>query len=85
MAFTLSLWNLFETSLLCLNALAIINEERVVTKCDADTSLESDMCFKNAESKSCVYNIVNSMTTLSKYPIILLNLITIILKLILGS
>ncbi|CAG9856389.1 unnamed protein product [Phyllotreta striolata] len=82
MAFTLSLWNLFETSLLCLNAYTIINDERFFTRFDEEKSNKS---FKNEFDDTHLYSFVHSMTTVSKYPIIFLNLITALIKLILGS
>ncbi|KAJ8973379.1 hypothetical protein NQ317_007192 [Molorchus minor] len=60
----LTLWNLFETSLLCLNAFTIMNE----------TKFKSINEASKARSK-LEYGV----------PVIFLNILTILLKLILGS
>ncbi|XP_023023225.1 immediate early response 3-interacting protein 1 [Leptinotarsa decemlineata] len=82
MAFTL--WNLFETSLLCLNAFTIINEERLVDKFDSKHS-KTNLLMEENEAKMQVFNLIHSISTIAKFPVIFLNIITIILKLLLGS
>ncbi|KAJ8944682.1 hypothetical protein NQ318_015890 [Aromia moschata] len=82
----LTLWNLFETSLLCLNAFTIINEERFKSKCTMDskqngTEFGCDEDGRNME----MFNLIHSISTIAKFPIIFLNVLTILLKLILGS
>nr|CAI5860671.1 unnamed protein product [Callosobruchus analis] len=80
----LTLWNLFETSLLCLNAFTIINEERIANKFDLKGD-KTKLSFEDDEAKMQVYNFIYSVSTIAKFPVILLNIITILLKLILGS
>ncbi|KAG5895635.1 hypothetical protein JTB14_008644 [Gonioctena quinquepunctata] len=83
---SLTLWNLFETSLLCLNAFTIINEERLFNKSDSGSKhTKTNLLMEEDEAKMQVYNLIHSISTLSKFPVIFLNIITIILKLLLGS
>ncbi|VEN33607.1 unnamed protein product [Callosobruchus maculatus] len=81
----LTLWNLFETSLLCLNAFTIINEERIANKFDLKGENKAKLSFEDDEAKMQVYNFIHSISTIAKFPVIILNIITILLKLILGS
>ncbi|CAG9822661.1 unnamed protein product [Phaedon cochleariae] len=80
-----SLWNIFETSLLCLNAITIINEEKKFRKFDSDSKNRTNLLLEEDEAKMQVFNLIHSIAAISKFPVIFLNIITILLKLILGS
>ncbi|KAJ3641074.1 hypothetical protein Zmor_027596 [Zophobas morio] len=83
MAFTL--WNLFEASILCLNAICILHEERFLSKIGWSSKSPSVQGFgENPSAKSQILNLVHSIRTVARIPLIFLNVLTIVIKLILG-
>nr|XP_018905467.1 PREDICTED: immediate early response 3-interacting protein 1 [Bemisia tabaci] len=82
MAFTL--WTLFEASLLWLNAVCILHEERFLAKVGWST-VNTVQGFGEAPSvKSQILNLIRSIRTVVRIPLIFLNSTTILLKLVLG-
>ncbi|XP_017777970.1 PREDICTED: immediate early response 3-interacting protein 1 [Nicrophorus vespilloides] len=82
MAFTL--WNLFEASLLCLNAICILNEERFLVKIGWSAKRAPTGFGENPTAKAQILNLIHSIRTVARIPLILLNIVTILLKLLLG-
>ncbi|XP_078053082.1 immediate early response 3-interacting protein 1 [Augochlora pura] len=82
MAFTL--WTLFEATLLCLNAICVLNEERFLAKVGW-ISWQSVQGFgERPTMKAQLTNLVRSIRTVAKVPLIFLNIVVIIMKLVLG-
>ncbi|XP_051161118.1 immediate early response 3-interacting protein 1 [Leptopilina boulardi] len=82
MAFTL--WTLFEASLLCLNAICVLHEERFLVKIGWGAR-QNIQGFGEAPSiKSQMLNLVRSIRTVARFPLIFLNILTIVVKMILG-
>ncbi|CAG9834064.1 unnamed protein product [Diabrotica balteata] len=82
-----SLWNLFEASLLFLNAVCILNEERFLSKIgwSSRTGGANIQGFgENPSTKSQIYTLFHSIRTVARIPLIVINLLVIVLKLILG-
>jgi len=80
-----SLWNLFEASILFLNAVCILNEDRFLKKIGWGSSSSNVHGFGESPSaKSQIFNLLHSIRTVARVPLILLNVLTIVLKLILG-
>ncbi|KAK9687945.1 Yos1-like [Popillia japonica] len=83
MGFTL--WNLFEASLLCLNAVCILHEERFLAKIGWSAKSPSVQGFgEQPTAKAQILNLIHSIRTVARIPLILFNIVTIVLKLILG-
>ncbi|EFA05304.2 immediate early response 3-interacting protein 1 [Tribolium castaneum] len=83
MAFTL--WNLFEASILCLNAICILHEERFLAKIGWSSKSPNVHGFgENPSAKSQILNLVHSIRTVARIPLIFLNILTIVIKLVLG-
>ncbi|XP_060524670.1 immediate early response 3-interacting protein 1 [Cylas formicarius] len=83
MVFTL--WNLVEASILCLNAVCILNEERFLNKVGWGTSSSNVHGFgESATTRSQIFNLLHSIRTVVRVPLIFLNMLAIVLKLILG-
>ncbi|XP_045465849.1 immediate early response 3-interacting protein 1 [Harmonia axyridis] len=83
MAFTL--WTLFEASLLVLNAICILHEERFLVKIGWSAKSPSVHGFGEQPGvKAQLLNLVHSIRTVARIPLILLNVLTILFKLILG-
>ncbi|VEN43513.1 unnamed protein product [Callosobruchus maculatus] len=81
----ITLWNLFEASLLCLNAVCILNEDRFLSKIGWGSKSASVHGFgENPSTKAQLFNLLHSIRTVARVPLILLNIITILIKLILG-
>ncbi|XP_049871756.1 immediate early response 3-interacting protein 1 [Pectinophora gossypiella] len=79
----LTLWNLFEASLLCLNAVCVLHEERFMVKMGWGST--QNQGFEDQSSvKFQILNLVRSIRTVTRIPLILLNILTILFKLILG-
>ncbi|CAB3385096.1 Hypothetical predicted protein [Cloeon dipterum] len=81
MAFTL--WTLFEASLLCLNAICVLHEERFLAKVGWGVNQVHGF-GEQPTVKSQVLNLIRSIRTVMRIPLIFLNILTIIFKLILG-
>ncbi|XP_049837768.1 immediate early response 3-interacting protein 1 [Schistocerca gregaria] len=82
MAFTL--WNLFEASLLCLNAVCILHEERFLAKIGWSVNQNVQGFGEQPTVKSQILNLIRSVRLVMRVPLIFLNIITIIIKLLLG-
>ncbi|CAG9856532.1 unnamed protein product [Phyllotreta striolata] len=83
MAFTL--WNLFEATLLCLNAVCILNEERFLSKIGWGSKGSNVQGFGESPSaKTQLYTLFHSIRTVARIPLIFFNVLTIVFKLILG-
>ncbi|KAJ8919033.1 hypothetical protein NQ315_016939 [Exocentrus adspersus] len=83
MAFTL--WNLFEATLLCLNAICVLNEERFLSKVGWSARSANVQGFgEQPSAKAQVFNLIHSIRTVVRIPLIFLNILTIAFKLILG-
>ncbi|KAK9884760.1 hypothetical protein WA026_007608 [Henosepilachna vigintioctopunctata] len=83
MAFTL--WSLFEASLLFLNAICILNEERFLVKIGWSAKSPNVQGFGEPPgARAQILNLIHSIRTVARIPLILLNILTILFKLILG-
>ncbi|CAL7950546.1 immediate early response 3-interacting protein 1 [Xylocopa sonorina] len=82
MAFTL--WTIFEATVLCLNAVCVLNEERFLAKVGW-ASWQNVQGFGEPPSvKSQMLNLIKSIRTVMRVPLIFLNIVTIFVKMILG-
>ncbi|KAF4531605.1 hypothetical protein B566_EDAN010071 [Ephemera danica] len=82
MAFTL--WNLFEAALLCLNAVCVLHEERFLAKIGWTGSNQVHGFGEQPSVKGQIMNLIRSIRTVMRIPLIFLNVLTIAFKLILG-
>ncbi|XP_034178794.1 immediate early response 3-interacting protein 1 [Osmia lignaria lignaria] len=82
MAFTL--WSLFEATLLCLNAICILNEERFLSGVGWASWQNVQGFGEPPTVKTKVLHLVTSIRTVVRVPLIFLNIVTIIVKLVLG-
>ncbi|XP_073841756.1 immediate early response 3-interacting protein 1 [Musca autumnalis] len=77
-----TLWTLVEASLLCLNAVCVLHEERFLAKFGWGQQQNTE--FGQPTAKAQILNLVRSIRTVAKIPLIFLNIIAIIFKLLLG-
>ncbi|EFN74567.1 Immediate early response 3-interacting protein 1 [Camponotus japonicus] len=82
MAFTL--WTLFEATLLCLNAICILNEQRFLAKVGWASWQNVQGFGEPPTAKSQILNLIKSIRTVMRVPLIFFNILTIIVKLVLG-
>ncbi|KAH0954874.1 hypothetical protein HN011_010532 [Eciton burchellii] len=82
MAFTL--WTLFEATLLCLNAVCVLNEERFLAKVGWASWQNIQGFGEPPTAKSQILNLVKSIRTVMRVPLIFFNILTLIIKLVLG-
>ncbi|XP_063979243.1 immediate early response 3-interacting protein 1 [Diachasmimorpha longicaudata] len=82
MAFTL--WTLFEATLLCLNAVCVLHEERFLAKIGWGAQQNIQGFGEPPSVKSQAMHLVRSIRTVARYPLIFLNILTILVKLVLG-
>ncbi|XP_071868231.1 immediate early response 3-interacting protein 1 [Bombus fervidus] len=82
MAFTL--WTLFEATMLCLNAICVLNEERFLAKVGWASWQNVQGFGEPPTAKSQMLNLIRSIRTVARIPLIFLNIVTIIVKLVLG-
>ncbi|KAG5323216.1 IR3IP protein, partial [Acromyrmex charruanus] len=82
MAFTL--WTLFEAALLCLNAVCVLNEERFLAKVGLASWQNVQGFGEPPTAKSQILNLIKSIRTVMRVPLIFFNILTLIIKLILG-
>ncbi|XP_041980627.1 immediate early response 3-interacting protein 1 [Aricia agestis] len=80
----LTLWNLFEATLLCLNAVCVLHEERFMQKMGWGAHSANQGYEDQSSIKFQILNLVRSIRTVTRIPLIFLNILTIIFKLILG-
>ncbi|XP_043257530.1 immediate early response 3-interacting protein 1 [Colletes gigas] len=82
MAFTL--WTLFEASLLCLNAVCVLNEDRFLAKVGWASWQNVQGFGEPSTWKSHMLNLIRSIRTVARVPLMFLNILIIIVKLVLG-
>ncbi|XP_012539514.1 immediate early response 3-interacting protein 1 [Monomorium pharaonis] len=82
MAFTL--WTLFEATLLCLNAICVLNEERFLAKVGWASWQNVQGFGEPPTAKSQILNLIKSIRTVMRVPLIFFNILTLIVKLVLG-
>ncbi|KOC66561.1 Immediate early response 3-interacting protein 1 [Habropoda laboriosa] len=82
MAFTL--WALFEASILCLNAVCVLNENRFLAKVGWASWQNVQGFGEPPTIKSQMLNLIRSIRTVARIPLIFINVLTIIIKLIIG-
>jgi hypothetical protein len=86
----ITLWNLFEATLLCLNAVCVLNEERFLSKFgfglkNPNNHLEGfGESSQVSSTKAQILHLIRSIRTVVKYPLIAINILIIVVKLILG-
>ncbi|XP_065080655.1 immediate early response 3-interacting protein 1 [Ochlerotatus camptorhynchus] len=79
-----TLWSLIEATLLCLNAVCILHEERFLSKFGWGASAQVQGFGEAPTVKSQVLNLVRSIRTVAKIPLIFFNIVAILFKIILG-
>ncbi|XP_033332018.1 immediate early response 3-interacting protein 1 [Megalopta genalis] len=82
MAFTL--WTLFEATLLCLNAICVLNEERFLAKVGWISWQNVQGFGERPTMKAQLTNLVRSIRTVARVPLIFLNIVVMVMKLVLG-
>ncbi|XP_066583242.1 immediate early response 3-interacting protein 1 [Prorops nasuta] len=82
MAFTL--WNLLEATILCLNAVCVLNEERFLAKVGWASWQNVQGFGEPPSAKSQMLNLLRSIRTVARVPLIFLNILLIVIKLVLG-
>ncbi|KYN15742.1 Immediate early response 3-interacting protein 1 [Trachymyrmex cornetzi] len=82
MAFTL--WTLFEAILLCLNAVCVLNEERFLAKVGWASWQNVQGFGEPPTAKSQTLNLIKSIRTVMRVPLIFFNILTLVVKLVLG-
>ncbi|KYN40764.1 Immediate early response 3-interacting protein 1 [Trachymyrmex septentrionalis] len=82
MAFTL--WTLFEATLLCLNAICVLNEERFLAKVGWASWQNVQGFGEPPTAKSQILNLIKSIRTVMRVPLIFFNILTLVVKLVLG-
>ncbi|KAF6025502.1 IER3IP1 [Bugula neritina] len=75
------LYSLLEAILLCLNAVCVLHEKRFLAKLGPATA---PAFGEEPGVKSQLLNLVNSIRTVMRFPLIGFNIITIALKLVFG-
>ncbi|XP_054733756.1 immediate early response 3-interacting protein 1 [Anastrepha obliqua] len=79
-----TLWTLVEASLLCLNAVCVLHEERFLAKFGWGAQASNMQDFGQPTAKAQILNLIRSIRTVAKIPLIFLNVLAILIKLILG-
>lgn len=80
----ITLWNLLEAVLLCLNAVCILHEERFLAKIGWSTSNMNQGFGEQPSVKSNILHLIRSIRTVMRIPLIFFNSLAIVKKLILG-
>ncbi|XP_022904236.1 immediate early response 3-interacting protein 1 [Onthophagus taurus] len=76
-----SLWNLYEATILCLNAVCILHEDRFLAKIGwSSKSLSVPGYGDQPSMKAQILNLVHSIRTVVRIPLIFFNVITILLE-----
>ncbi|XP_013105161.1 immediate early response 3-interacting protein 1 [Stomoxys calcitrans] len=78
-----TLWTLIEASLLCLNAVCVLHEERFLAKIGWGGQQQNTE-FGQPTAKAQILNLVRSIRTVAKIPLIFLNIVAVLFKLLLG-
>lgn len=77
------LYTLIEATLLCLNAVCILHEERFLAK--IGWGVDQHKGFgEEPGAKAQVLNLIRSIRTVMRFPLIGVNMVTIVLKLLFG-
>ncbi|XP_011494273.1 PREDICTED: immediate early response 3-interacting protein 1 [Ceratosolen solmsi marchali] len=79
-----SLWNLFEATILVLNAACILHEERFLMKYGWGANQNIQGFGEPPTVKSQILNLLRSIRTVVRIPLIFFNIVTIFIKLIFG-
>ncbi|CAH1254433.1 immediate early response 3-interacting protein 1-like [Branchiostoma floridae] len=79
----LGLYSLIEAALLCVNAIAVLNEERFLSKVGWATDTVSGF-GEQPGMKSQIINLIRSVRMVMRIPLIIVNTITIVLLLLFG-
>jgi len=79
-----TLWTLLEASMLCLNAICILHEERFLAKVGWGANSQVQGFGEPPTTKTQLLNLFRSIRTVAKIPLIFLNIVAILFKLILG-
>ncbi|KAM4710216.1 immediate early response 3-interacting protein 1 [Discoglossus pictus] len=82
MAFTL--YSLLQAALLCVNAVAVLHEERFLSKIGWGAEQGIGGFGEEPGVKSQMMNLVRSVRTVMRVPLIIVNSITIVLLLLFG-
>ncbi|XP_002732709.1 immediate early response 3-interacting protein 1-like [Saccoglossus kowalevskii] len=82
MAFTI--YSLFEAVLLCINGIAILHEERFLNRVGWGSNQNIGGFGEEPGMKSQLINLIRSVRTVMRVPLIILNTVTIFFELILG-
>ncbi|KAJ1522392.1 hypothetical protein ONE63_002680 [Megalurothrips usitatus] len=82
MAFTL--WNLVEATVLVLNAVCVLHEDRFLKQMGWGANAPVQGFGEQPTVKSQILNLVRSIRTVVRIPLILVNIALIVFKLILG-
>ncbi|XP_797822.1 immediate early response 3-interacting protein 1 [Strongylocentrotus purpuratus] len=78
------LYTLLEAALLCINAIAILNEERFLSKVGWGGDQSVGGFGEEPGMKAQIINLIRSIRLVMRVPLIFLNAVTIVVKLILG-
>lgn len=82
MAFTL--WRLFEATILFLNAVCVLHEERFLAKMGWWKAAPVQGFGEPPSFKTQILNLMYSIRTVTRIPLIFINTLVIVIKLILG-
>lgn len=82
MPFVLSLGTLLYVSVLSINGVAILNEDRFLSRIGLGSRRSSYEDITSIKSK--IVNLISAVRTLLRFPLIILNLVLIIYELIFG-
>ncbi|XP_015789161.1 immediate early response 3-interacting protein 1 [Tetranychus urticae] len=88
----ITLYNLYESILLVINAVAILHEERFLNKIGWGRNQNNPMNFNQPYGvpppqpgvKANILNLIHSIRTVMRVPLIFLNVVTILFKLLVG-
>ncbi|XP_054749110.1 immediate early response 3-interacting protein 1-like [Lytechinus pictus] len=78
------LYTLLEAALLCINAIAILNEERFLSKVGWGGDQSVGGFGEEPGMKAQIINLIRSIRLVMRVPLIFLNAATIVIKLLLG-
>ncbi|XP_041465810.1 immediate early response 3-interacting protein 1-like [Lytechinus variegatus] len=78
------LYTLLEAALLCINAIAILNEERFLSKVGWGGDQSVGGFGEDPGMKAQIINLIRSIRLVMRVPLIFLNAATIVIKLLLG-
>ncbi|XP_071499314.1 immediate early response 3-interacting protein 1-like [Diadema setosum] len=78
------IYSLLEAALLCINAIAILNEERFLNKVGWGSEQNVGGFGEEPGMKTQIISLIKSIRIVMRVPLIFLNAATIIVKLLLG-